>query len=281
MNRKSCMKPKRASGLPSLSRDDAQIDAESHLIRHGMKFTPVPYSGMDKVRRYRLKLEGDNDNIDEIGVLEERLRTAGLTVRMNVIENIIDLLSDIIPEYIAQTGHSLRLGNIVMLKPYATGSLSYANSSLDPEKNHVEIRAAVSPSLRYSLAKARLINGMVTQDMGMDSCCMDENGRKKDEIDDKHRMYINGHNIYIPKCTPDQSDIRGGLWLETAEGEIVGRFGVDISGPNLLRVQLKLDKRPAAGSECKVVMESYGTKEAYGKPGSPLFRYERKVRFAG
>lgn len=278
MNRKSFMRPKRASKLPKLSRDDAQIDGKSYLFNGGVRFKPVPFSGTDGVRRCRLKLEGDNDNIAELEDLEDRLRTAGLTVRVEVIESILDVLCTIIPEYIAQTGNSVRLGNLITLKPYATGSLHYANDPLDPEKNHLEIRATVSPSLRYSLAKARLINVAVSQNLGIEGCYGGPNNCK-DEVDDEHEILINGLNIYFPHCTPGEAGIRGGLWLETAEGEIIGRCGVKIGSPELLSAYLKLDKRPPSGSECNMVLETCGTKAAYEDPNSMLFRYVRKVRF--
>ena len=278
MNRKSFMSPKRASGLPKLSRDDAQIDGKSHLFKGGIRFKPVPFSGTDGVRRCRLKLEGENDNIVELDALEERLRAAGQTVRIKVIEGLLDVLCAIIPEYIAETGNAVRIGNLVTLKPYATGSLRYANEALDPEKNHIEIRATVSPSLRYSLAKARLVNVDVAQDLGIDACYGGSRNRR-DEVDDEHEILVNGRNIYLPHCTPGEAGIRGGLWLETAEGEIVGRCGVTISGPTLLSAYLKLDKRPPVGSEFNLVLETCGTKEAYEDPKSMLYRYVRKVRF--
>ena len=278
MNRKSFMRPKRASKLPKLSRDDAQIDGKSHLFHGGIKFKPVPFFGTDGVRRCRLKLEGDNDNIAELGDLEDRLRTAGLTVRVEVIESILDVLCSIIPEYIAQTGNSIRLGNLVTLKPYATGSLLHANDAPDPENNHLEIRATVSPSLRYSLAKARLVNLAAAQNLGVYACYGGPN-KNKDEVDDQHEILVNGQNIYLPKCTPGEGGIRGGLWLETADGEIIGRCGVKIAGPSLLSAYLKLDKRPPSGSECNLVLETCGTMEAYEDPKSMLFRYVRKVRF--
>ena len=280
MNRKSFMRPKRASALPSLSRDDAQIDARSYLFRDGIKFNTVAFPGKDGSRRYRLKLERENDNISELSALEEQLRTSGLTVRVEVIENILDVLCAIIPEYIAQTGKSVRLGNLVTLKPYATGSLLHANDAPDPDKNRLEVRAIVSPSLRYSLAKARLVNAAAVHKLGIDSCFGGPDNAK-DAIDDSHDILINGNNIYIPECAPGDSGVRGGLWLETADGEIVGRCGVTMSGPALLTANLRLDKRPPAGSECNLVMETYGTAEAYDAPDSPLFRYVRKVRFVG
>lgn len=168
MKKKTLMAPKRMSARPSRSRGDAQIDARSYLLRDGVRFRTVPCARFGDVQQYRLQLESDNDNIVGLDAIEDELRTAGLNLRVEAVENILNTLCGVIPEYIARTGNAIRLGNLVTLKPYATGTVAHANDAPDPEKNHLEVRATVCPALRYSLAKARLVNAMRNVD-GIDS----------------------------------------------------------------------------------------------------------------
>ena len=45
-------------------------------------------------------------------VIEEELRMAGLNLRVEAVENILNTLCGVIPEYIARTGNAVRLGNL-------------------------------------------------------------------------------------------------------------------------------------------------------------------------
>jgi hypothetical protein len=158
MNKKrSLMRPKRASGRFNFTRDDCQLEARHYLAKMGMTCRPVPCFGGGK-KSYRLELQGGKDNIVGLSALSEQIRTAGLNLHVSAVENVLNSIMDILPEYIAATGRSVRIGNLVTLKPFATGTIDEETDAPDPEKSHVEIRAVVSPALRYSLAKVRLIN---------------------------------------------------------------------------------------------------------------------------
>ena len=196
MRKKTLMAPKRMSSPPSRSRGDAQIDARSFLLREGVRFKTVPCGSSSGTPQYRLQLESDNDNIVGLGAIEEELRMAGLNLRVEAVENILNTLCGVIPEYIARTGNAVRLGNLVTLKPYATGTVAHANDAPDPDKNHLEVRATVCPSLRYSLAKARLVNAMRNVD-GIDGV-MGGPAQKSGEIDAENEIGVVGRHIYLP-----------------------------------------------------------------------------------
>jgi hypothetical protein len=277
MKKKTLMAPKRMSARPSRSRGDAQIDARSYLLRDGVRFRTVPCARFGDVQQYRLQLESDNDNIVGLDAIEDELRTAGLNLRVEAVENILNTLCGVIPEYIARTGNAIRLGNLVTLKPYATGTVAHANDAPDPEKNHLEVRATVCPALRYSLAKARLVNAMRNVD-GIDSVL---GGPKQNngEVDEKNDIVVFGRNIYLPKPAGD-AKVRGRAWLETREGEKLGRCEVMVSGNDNLCLRLRLDA-PLRVRDCRLAIETCGTKNAALDPTSPISLYRRNVRFVG
>ena len=277
MKKKTLMAPKRRSTRPSRSRGDAQIDARSYLLRDGVRFRTVPCARSGDVQQYRLQLESDNDNIVGLDAIEDELRTAGLNLRVEAVENILNTLCGVIPEYIARTGNAIRLGNLVTLKPYATGTVAHANDAPDPEKNHLEVRATVCPALRYSLAKARLVNAMRNVD-GIDGVF---GGPKQNsgEVDEKNDILVFGSNIYLPKPAGD-AKVRGRAWLETREGENLGRCEVMLSGNDNLCLRLRLDA-PLRVRDCRLAIETCGTKNAALDPTSPISLYRRNVRFVG
>ena len=277
MKKKTLMAPKRRSTRPSRSRGDAQIDARSYLLRDGVRFRTVPCARFGDVQQYRLQLESDNDNIVGLDAIEDELRTAGLNLRVEAVENILNTLCGVIPEYIARTGNAIRLGNLVTLKPYATGTVAHANDAPDPEKNHLEVRATVCPALRYSLAKARLVNAMRNVD-GIDGVF---GGPKQNsgEVDEKNDILVFGSNIYLPKPAGD-ANVRGRAWLETKEGENLGRCEVMLSGNDNLCLRLRLDA-PLRVRDCRLAIETCGTKNAALDPTSPISLYRRNVRFVG
>jgi hypothetical protein len=278
MRKSSLNAPKRISQPPSLSREDAQISANDFRLRDGIRFHPIPCGGSGENRYYRLGLENANDNIVGLDALEDRLLTAGLNLRVSAVENILNTLLDILPAYIAETGNAVRIGNLVTLKPYVTGTLAHANDAADPEKNHLEIRATVAPALRYALSRAPLVNVNRASD-GIAHIAGGPDG-KDCEIDTGHETLVTGHGIYLPVQTFDASDAKGRAWLETLEGEKVGRFDVTVSGESLLHLWLHLD---AADSprDCRLVIETYGTSAAAESATAPLLSYRRKVKLVG
>ena len=247
------------------------------MLRDGVRFRTVPCARSGDVQQYRLQLESDNDNIVGLDAIEDELRTAGLNLRVEAVENILNTLCGVIPEYIARTGNAIRLGNLVTLKPYATGTVAHANDAPDPEKNHLEVRATVCPALRYSLAKARLVNAMRNVD-GIDGVF---GGPKQNsgEVDEKNDILVFGRNIYLPKPAGD-AKVRGRAWLETREGENLGRCEVMLSGNDNLCLRLRLDA-PLRVRDCRLAIETCGTKNAALDPTSPISLYRRNVRFVG
>lgn len=272
------MAPKRVSSPPSLSREDAQIDAQSFLLRGGVRFKAVPCARSGGTPQYRLQLESDNDNIVGLDAIKEELRMAGLNLRVEAVENILNTLCGVIPEYIARTGNAVRLGNLVTLKPYATGTVAHANDAPDPEKNHLEVRATVCPSLRYSLAKARLVNAMRNVD-GIDNV-VGGPAQKSGEVDAENEIAVAGRNIYLPPSSADGAEARGRAWLEAMDGKMLGRCDVTLSGGEYLRLRLRLDALPSV-RDCRLVIETCGTAEAAADPSSPIMSYRRNVRFVG
>lgn len=278
MRKKSFIAPKRTSGRPSLSRWDAQIDARSSLLCDGVRFRTVPCARSGDIPQYRLQLESDNDNIVGLGAIEDELRMAGLNLRVKAVENILNTLCGVIPEYIARTGNAVRLGNLVTLKPYATGTVAHANDAPDPEKNHLEVRATACPSLRYSLAKVRLVNAMRNVD-GIESV-MGGPAQKNGEVDAENEIVVFGRSIYLPPSSAGDAEARGRAWLETREGEMLGRCDVTLLDGAYLRLCLHLDA-PPSDRDCRLVIETYGTAEAAADPSSPILSYRRNVRFVG
>ena len=254
------------------------MDATDFRLRKGIPFHPIPCGGDGENRYYRLELKNANDSIVGLGALEDRLLTAGLNLRVSAVENILNTLLDVIPAYIAETGNSVRIGNLVTLKPYATGTLAHANDAADPEKNHLEIRATVAPALRYALSRAPLVNVNRPSD-GILNIAGGRDGRVC-EIDEEHETIVTGHHIYIPAQTFDAEGAKGRAWLETLEGEKIGRFDVTVPGETLLHLRLHLDAPDGPRSrECRLVIETYGTAAAAESGTAPLLSYRRKVKW--
>ena len=90
----------------------------------GVHPVPCPVNGK---RKYRLDLEKSNDNIHGLDSLSEEINMSGYQV--SLVENMLNMLLDVVPRYIARTGHSVRIGNLLTLKPFATGTLEYANDA--------------------------------------------------------------------------------------------------------------------------------------------------------
>ena len=277
MHKSSFLAPKRCSARPAKSREDARIDRRSSLLEDAVKFTPVPCARRGEANQYRLKLASDNDNIVGLSALEDELRTAGLNLRASAVENILNTLCEIVPEYIVRTGRAVRLGDLVTLKPYATGTIANANDAPDPDKNHLEIRATVGPSLRYALANARLVNSTRQVD-GIDLVVGGPDG-KNGEVDDGNEISVYGHHIYLPLQSAGDTSAKGRAWLETRKGDWLGDCDVVMSGVDHIDLRLHLGKTPPT-RDCRLVVETYGTPAAAEHPSSPLYSYRRNVRLA-
>lgn len=272
---KSFMTPKRASTRFTVTRNDCQLDSINGPLPERINVTPIP-CGSDRKRKFRLAVAGSSDRICNLGDIAEDLQIAGLNLHVSAVENILNTLLDVVPRYIARTGKSLRIGNLVTLKACVTGTIENANDELDPEDNHLEIRAVVSPALRHSLAKARLVNVKHRRN-AIDSVVSDMNGAHLDEVDASHMFYINGTQIYVPPQSATDENTRGRVWIETMGGEMLGRCEVLNSGPDLVCARF-CPGAPVSAEEARLVVETYGTKEAAADDKSTLARYSRKVK---
>ena len=61
---------------------------------------------------------------------------------------------------------------------------------------------------------------------------------------------------------------------------MLGRCDVTLSGGEYLRLRLRLDA-PLRVRDCRLAIETCGTKNAALDPTSPIFLYRRNVRFVG
>lgn len=251
------------------------MDVRDFRLRDGVTFRTIPCGRKGEGQRYRLELETASDSIVGLDALEDRLLTAGLNLRVSAVENILNTLFDVLPAYIAETGNAVRIGNLVTLKPCVTGTLAHANDAADPEKNHLEIRSTVVPALRYALSRAPLVNANHVHD-GIAHIVGGPNGRAC-EIDVEHETVVAGHGIYLPPQAFDAAEAKGRAWLETVEGERIGRFDVTVSGDSLLHLRLHLDAADLPRN-CRLVIETYGTFAAAESATSPLLSYRRKVK---
>ena len=266
MKKKNTPAPTRRSTRPSLTREDRQIASDAYCVRHGIKFDPVVCWHKGDEYKYRLRLEGENDNITDIDGLAQLIRDTGMILDMGVIKSIIDILGKVIPKYMAQTGRAVRLGNLVMLKPYATGSLSKRDAKPDQKKNHVEIHAVACPALRYSLAKAKLKNNF-TQGAKIDIVIAARNDAHGDEIhliDEKNeecRNSIGGNNIWIPLTESGRQGEDGDIWLENSYHERIVDFKVVGSGPVMINAIPQPLVEITKSMDCTLVLRTYRTEE--------------------
>lgn len=271
---KSYRAPKRGSKSYTVTRDDMMLATEGGQWRRGLEVTPI-LCGAGGTKKFRLQLTDSTDNICGLDSLADELRTAS-NLHVSVVENVMNVLLEVIPRYIAKTGCAVRLGNLLTLKPCVTGTLDSSVDEPDPKKNHVEIRATVSPALRYSLSRIKLVN--VNRRKGLGKVIREMNNAKADEVDAEHNILVNGHCIYVPPQSATDENTRGSVWIETLNGERLGRCAVLESGPDLLTVRFIPDK-PVGECEAKIFVETYGTKEAVETGDKSGFaRYTRTVR---
>ena len=272
------MRPKRTSKTFSLTRRDCQIKPNS-FPEGGVNFRPIPCGGI----RYRLEPENSRDNICNVGDLAEEIhQSSGLSV--NVVQTVLATLLDVVPRFIARTnGCAVRLGNLVTLKPCITGTINYANGKLDSKANHLEIRATESPALRHSLAKAPLVNNARSSN-GLDRVMGCENNLKFDKIDAENTIQIHGKDIYMAPHPANADRGRGRVWVETRDGRMLGVCSVEFPvGPDLVTARFVPDApMREEDRECRVVLETYATKEA-AESDKPrlLFRLMRDVTYVG
>jgi hypothetical protein len=271
--------PKRVSTNFTVTREDRQLDPINDHLPDSILVKPIP-CGSGRESKFRLAIVNSTDKIRDLRSLADQLKTAGGNLQVSTVENILNTLLDVVPRYMAETGNSVRIGNLVTLKACVTGRIDNANDDLDPEKNHLEIHATVSPALRHSLAKARLVNVKNRRNV-IDRVIREMNGAVADEVDAENVILINGRGIYVPKQSATDENTRGRVWIETLEGEMLGRCEVLSSGPDLLRARFKPNARVVAGV-VRLVVETYGSKEAAEAGGAaPIARYSREVRIVG
>ena len=114
---------------------------------------------------------------------------------------------------------------------------------------------------------------------GLDFAINDANGSRRDEINTKLEILINGTDIYVPPQSAADENTRGKVWFETMDGRWLGRCAVLSSGPNAIKVKLVPDA-PVDVDEGRLFVETYGTKEAAEAfDRSQLQRYSRDIRF--
>ena len=276
MKTKSLMAPKRRSRRPRLSRDDATLKKDEYPLTTDIPFTPVACGKTNGMTRYRLKLKGDSDSIVDVEDLEDEFFGTGL--RMEVVKNVLECIFDVIPKYIARTGESVRLGNLVTLKAYATGTIGHANAEADPARNYMEIRAAELPSLRYRLKNARLVNAN-----GHPRGIAKVVGGPRPVagiVDAAHDISVIGYDsseIYVPMDASGEAEV--GVWLETLDGRRIVRCKVTAAGRQDLTVRIPPTEAPIAPGEYRIAVVTRGTEAA--PENAPLFTYRCKVEFVG
>ena len=279
--RKSFKAPKRSRTNFTVTRNDCQLDPEKDHLPDSIKVTPIPCGlGRSRKNKFRLALVNSTNKFSNLHDLAEELRVAGLNLHVSAIENILNTLLDVIPGYMARTGRSVRIGNLITLKANVNGSIDNANDELDQKKNRLEILATVSPALRYSLAKVRLVNVKNRRNV-IDRVIRDMNGAVADEVDAENAFFINGKGIYVPQQSATDENTRGLVWIEALDGAMLGRCEVLASGPDLLRVKFK-PNAPVGAGDVRLVVKTYGSKEAADADDrSSLASYSRVVRIVG
>ena len=274
------MRPKRASSPFTVTRHDCQIKSDSYLFPDGgVGFRPIPcYEN-----KYRLEPENSKDNICTVSDLADEIRqSSGLSV--NVVETVLATLLDVVPKFIARTnGCAVRLGNLVTLKPFITGTIDYANGKLDAKKNHLEIHATESPALRHSLARANLVNNARNSN-GLDRVMGGSSTNPAiDKIDAENDILVDGIDTYVPSQSSNADKGQGRIWVETRTGRKLGACTVLRSGKDAATVRFVPDAPlREEDRECRVVVETCGTKEA-AESDKPklLFRLSRDVTYVG
>ena len=272
MKKKLSMAPKRVSRRPHLSRNDAKLRKGEYPLTSDIQFTPVFCGKIKGASRYRLKLKGDSDRIVNLCDLEEVFE--GTNLRISVVESVLNTIFDAVPRYIAKTGNSVRIGDLVMLKAYATGTLDHANAEADPARNYMEIRATELPSLRYRLKNARLVNANGSP-RGIKSVAggLPPKDGVVDAVHDINIVGFDGYGIYVPADASRDAEV--GVWLETLEGQRIVRCNVTLAGLHDLIVRIPQTDEPITPGEYRIAVATRGTNHA--SQDAPIFTYRRKV----
>ena len=257
MNKPDLTSPRRTSLRPAQSRFDAVVDRRDNALESGMLFKAVPVNVVKGVQRFRLQLAGDNDQIVGLGALDDELRTAGLNLHADAVEGMINTLCNILPRYMARTGRSVRIGNLVTLKLFATGSIAHSNDPATPPENHLEIRATVSPSMRYALSNMKLVNAAGAQSAILH--ILGSTANTYGEVAPGDEVTIDGRAIYVAPAGGD-APAKGRVWIESTGGEKIGDCEVVMSNDTVIKARMRLDATPADG-RITFVVETFGTRE--------------------
>ena len=268
----SFKKAQRASKRFTATRETLQIDPREHHLPD-VVVNPVPY-GTDG--KFRLAIDDSTDNICDLKDLADRLKTEAM-INVTVLEGMLNSLLDILPKFIAEGSRSVRIGNLVTLKPIVTGSIDHPDDKLDPDEHHLEIRATVSPALRHSIAKTKLINSRSGACV-IDFVISDADGAVRNVVDGVHSMIVNGRGFYVPE---NQAEIKKKVrvWIETPDGEHLGECKVSSGGYNAIFVKF-VPEKPVEVDEVKVCVKTYLSREAAdSKDKSSLLTVSRVVKF--
>ena len=257
MNKPNLTSPRRTSLRPAQSRYDAVVDSRDYALEGGMPFKAVPLNTVKGEQRFRLQLESDSDQIVGLSALDDDLRTAALNLRADAVEGMINSLCNILPRYMARTGRSVRIGNLVTLKLFATGSIAHSNDPATAPENHLEIRATVSPSMRYALSNMKLVNSNGAHSAILH--ILGSSGNKYGEVALGDEVTIEGRAIYVEPASGGAPS-KGRVWIESSAGEKIGECDVVLSSDTTIKAKMRLDATPADG-RISFVVETYGTRE--------------------
>ena len=270
---------KRRSKSPLKTRDDAKVDKET------LKGSPVVYEPVscgvakDGRPRYRLKIANEADNIIELrDVPKDELYGSGIDYTPQVFENVINALCSVLPKYIAKSGHAVRLGNLVTLKPSIKGTIQYPNETPDSDKVKVEIHATVTPSMRHALELAEL---KLSEDFkGKIISVVDlATSANKDAITDGDEIRVVGSYIYVVPNDCRDTVINGGsAYLADSNGKKVGEFKVITANDTMLTMKLGM-LETVSTAKCKIVLETPGTEQAAHDKSSPLLIYSKAIGY--
>ena len=137
--------------------------------------------------------------------------------------------------------------------------------------------------MRHSLAKANLVN-IARNSNGLDRVLGGPSASPVlDKIDAENDIAVCGVDIYVPNQPSTTDSGCGRVWVETRTGRRLGACTVLKSGKDVLTVRFVPDAPlREEDRECRVVVETCGTKEA-AESDKPklLFRLARDATYIG
>ena len=137
--------------------------------------------------------------------------------------------------------------------------------------------------MRYSLARAKLVNTARNAN-GLDRVMGGSSTSPAiDKIDAENDILVDGIDIYVPARPTNEDKGQGRIWVETRTGRKLGACTVLRSGKDAATVRFVPDAPlREEDRECRVVVETCGTKEA-AESDKPklLFRLSRDVTYVG